>query len=141
MNDCVEEIRRYFDRMPRLNVVLIKSNTPVPDRELVDQLNCEAIDLKKLVAEGLLKPQAIDGYTDVLGFIADTAEKSTREIVLVHIDLLLSGLDRQKRLYFFEAVLQKTFRKSVILTTSLFSDEVPDTTQQEFSYAKSIQWR
>jgi hypothetical protein len=141
MNDCIEEIRQYFQRQPRLNVVLIKSNAPVPEKELIDGLNCEAINLRNLVAEGKLKPEEINGYTSLVGFITNLTSKTTRDIVLIHIDLLLSSLDKQKRQYFFQAVLQKTFLKSIILTTFLFSDEVPDTTNQEFNYAKSVQWR
>jgi hypothetical protein len=141
MNDCVEEIRQYFQRRPRLNVVLVKSSAPVPEKELVNGLDCEAINLQKLVAEGMLKPEEINGYTAIIGFITDIASKATRDIVLIYIDLLLSSLDKQKRQYFFQAVLQKTFQKSIILITSLFSEEVPDTTNQEFNYAKSVQWR
>ena len=141
MNDCIKEIRQYFERQPRLNVVVIKSNAPVPEKELVDGLNCEAVNLQNLVAEGILKPEEINGYTALVGFITNIASKTTRDIVLIHIDLLLSSLDKQKRQYFFQAVLQKTFRKSIILTTFLFSDEVPNTADQEFNYAKSVQWR
>ena len=86
--------------------------------------------------------EEIDGYTSLLNYINVLAEKTTKNIILIlHLDILLTMLDRQKRQYFFEAMLQKTFRKPVIITTHLYSDEVPDTSSQEFNYAKTIQWR
>ncbi len=141
MSDCVTEIRQYLQRQPRLNVVVVKSIAPVPERELVIGLDCEAVDLEQLVVEGKLKAEEINGYTALIDFINDTASKASKDIELIQIDLLLSSLDKQKRHYFFQTVLQKTFRKSVVLVTSLFSDEVPGTADQEFNYAKSVQWR
>lgn len=141
MNDNVEEIRQYFQRKPRFNAVVVKSSVPVPEEELVNDLDCEAFNLQKLVVEGTLKLEDVDGYTSLLTVITTLANRAKKDIVLIHVDLLLSCLDKQKRQYFFQAFLQKTFRKSIILITSLFAEEAPNTTDQEFNSAKVIQWR
>jgi len=142
MSSCVEEIREYLERAPRLNVVLIKAVAEIQEKQIVEEFDCDVINVKKLISEESLNIEGIDGYTSLLNFVNNTAEKTPKNIILIlHLDILLTMLDRQKRQYFFEAILQKTFRKPVIITTYLYSDEVPDTSGQEFNYAKTIQWR
>lgn len=141
MAEHTGEIKEFFGHKPRFNVVLIKSSQGVNEEELSKELNYEAIDIQKLVAEERLKIEKIDGYTDLLGFLKHISNGVTKEGALINSDLLLSCLNTEKRKYFFESVLQKTFPKPIILITSIFKDEVPDVSHQEFNYAKVVEWR
>lgn len=141
MVEYTGEIKEFFRHKPRFNVVLIKSSQEVNGEELSKELNYEAIDIQKLIAEKRLEIEKIDGYTDLLEFLKYISNGVTKEGALINPDLLLSCLNKEKRRYFFESVLQKTFPKPVILITSIFKDEVPDVSHQEFNYAKVIEWR
>jgi hypothetical protein len=140
MAEYTGEIKEFFGHRPRFNVVLIKGEE-VNEKELSKELNFEAIDIQKLVAEERLKIEKIDGYTDFLELLKYISNGVTKEGALINPDLLLSCLNKEKRRYFFESVLQKTFPKPIILITSIFMDEVPDVSHQEFNYAKVVEWR
>ncbi len=142
MSSFIEEIQNYFGRVPRFNVVLIRAIEEVQERELIEAFNCDVVNIQNLVIEGDLNIEGIDGYTGLLTLIGNLAGKAQKNIILIlHLDILLTSLNKQKRQYFFEALLQKTFTKPVILITHLYADEVPDTSSQEYNYAKTIQWR
>lgn len=135
-----KEIKEFFERKPRFNVVLIKSSQKVNEEELSKELDYEVVDIQELVAERRLEIEKIDGYTDILEFLKHVSKEVTKGGVLINLDFILSCVNKEKRKYFFESVLQKTFPKPIILTTSIFKDEVPDVSYQEFNYAKVIEW-
>lgn len=136
----IKEIKEFFERKPRFNLVLIKCDQKVEGTKLSKELNYEIIDLKELVIEGKTKMEEIDGYTDLLNTLKNLSNKTLKEgVVILNLDFLLSALNKQKRRYFFENVLQKTFPKPIILITFIFKDEVPEVSHQEFSYAKVIE--
>jgi len=142
MSSSIEEIQEFFERVPRLNVVLIRAMEEIEEKELIEAFNCDVVNIQNLVSDGNLNIEGIDGYTGLLTFISDLTGKTQKNMILImHLDILLTSLNKQKRQYFFEALLQKTFMKPVILITNLYADEVPDTSSQEFNYAKTIQWR
>ena len=139
--EYLQEIEKFFEREPRFNVVLIKCWEAVPQDQLSDSLDCEVVDLQNLAATEPSLMEQISGYNDLINLITDLATKVENQRVLIHLDFALNGLDQGKRRYFFESILQRSFPKSLILITNLFSDEVPDTKSQEFNYGKVIEWR
>jgi len=140
MEEYIGAIKEFFEHRPRFNVVLIKSSREINEEGLSKELDYEAINIQKLIAEERLKFEKIDGYTDLLEFLKCISNGIKKEGVLINLDLLLSCLNREKRKYFFESVLQKSFPKPVVLITSIFMDEVPNVSHQEFNYAKVIEW-
>ena len=140
MMGYTREIKEFFGRGPRFNLVLIKSGQKVNKEELSRELDCEIVDIRELVEKGRLEIEKVDGYTDLLEFLKEISNEAPRECVLIDIDFLLSCLNKEKRKYFFVSILQKTFPKPIILITSVFKDEVPDVSYQEFNYAKVIEW-
>lgn len=134
------EIKEFFERKPRFNVVLIKGNKKVNLEELSKELNFQIIDLQKLAIEEKIEFEKIDGYSDLLELLKHVSNEITKEGALLrNLDLLLSLLSKKKREQFFERALQKTFYKPIIFITIIFKDEVPDVKYQEFNYAKVIE--
>lgn len=140
MNRYNNEIKEFFERKPRFNVVLIKGNKKVNLEELSKELNFQIIDLQKLAIEEKIEFEKIDGYSDLLELLKHVSNEITKEgALLLNLDLLLSILSKKKREQFFERALQKTFYKPIVFITIIFKDEVPDVKHQEFNYAKVIE--
>ena len=140
MNRYNNEIKEFFERKPRFNVVLIKGNKKVNLEELSKELNFQIIDLQKLAIEEKMEFEKIDGYSDLLELLKHVSNEITKEgALLLNLDLLLSILSKKKREQFFERALQKTFYKPIVFITIIFKDEVPDVKHQEFNYAKVIE--
>lgn len=140
MNRYNNEIKEFFERKPRFNVVLIKGNKKVNFEELSKELNFQIIDLQKLAIEEKIEFEKIDGYSDLLELLKHVSNEITKEgALLLNLDLLLSILSKKKREQFFERALQKTFYKPIVFITIIFKDEVPDVKHQEFNYAKVIE--
>lgn len=134
------EIKQFFARMPRFNVVVVKSKQSVSLEYLAEEIEFQLVDLKNSVIEGEINLEEITGYTELLKTLNRMCDEVKKQgIVFSHIDLLLSALDRSKRKYFFERLLQKTFPRPSIFSTVIFGDEIPDVKHQEFSYAKVIE--
>lgn len=140
MNRYNNEIKEFFERKPRFNVVLIKGNKKVNLEELSKELNFQIINLQKLAIEEKIEFEKIDGYSDLLELLKHVSNEITKEgALLLNLDLLLSILSKKKREQFFERALQKTFYKPIVFITIIFKDEVPDVKHQEFNYAKVIE--
>jgi len=134
------EIKEFFTRKPRFNVVLIKAKPTESLEELSEKLRFQVVDLKKLVIEGEIELERIDGYTNLLESLKEISKKIEGEgLLFLNLDLYLSALKKKKREQFFESILQKTFPNPVIFTTVIFRDEVPDVRHQEFNYARVIE--
>jgi len=134
------EIKEFFTRKPRFNVVLVKANSTESLKELSEKLRFQIVDLKKLTMEGEIELEKIDGYTSLSESLKEMARDIKGEgLLFLNLDLCLSVLSKKKREQFFERILQKTFPKPVIFTTVIFKDEVPDVRYQEFNYAKIIE--
>jgi hypothetical protein len=134
------EIKKFFERKPRFNVVLIKGNKKVNFEGLSKKLNFQIIDLKKLAIEEKIEFEKIDGYSDLLELLKHVSNEITKEgALLLNLDFLLSILSKKKRKQFFERALQKTFYKPIVFITIIFKDEVPDVKHQEFNYAKVLE--
>lgn len=134
------EIKEFFTRKPRFNVVLIKGKQTVGLEELGKKLRFQVVDLKKLAIEGEIEIERIDGYTNLLESLKEISKKIGGEgILFLNLDLYLSVLSRKKREQFFERILQRTFPEPAIFMTVIFKDEVPEVRHQEFNYAKVIE--
>jgi len=139
--EYLQEIEKFFERNPRFNVVLLKCWESLPQEQLSGVMDCEVVDLSNLAAVEPSLIKEIGGYTDLINLITHLVRKTEKERMLIYLDFALTALDQEKRRYFFENVLQRSFPKPLILITHLFSDEVPDTKSQEFNYGKTIEWR
>lgn len=140
MDKYYNEVKDFFTHEPRFNVVLLKTNKIVNLDKIIEKLKFTIIDLKKLIIEGDIQFERIEGYTDLLNILNEICNNVIKEgAVFLNLDLVLSALDKKKREQFFERLLQKTFPHPSIFITVLFRDEILDVKPQEFNYAKVIE--
>lgn len=117
-------ISDFFRNKPRFNIVVLKGDIDTFE-DFVKKLSFNLVDIQKEILDDKIKIHNVAGYTGLVEILKGLVP-SHSNIFIKNVDILLTGLDRNKRRAFFEKLLSTTFNANLIVHISVFKNDVPD---------------
>lgn len=123
----VNQITNFFNRIPRFKIVLIKTYSRDADyyKRLSEELCYKFINLQEECKSKQIRIEELSGYTQLRDILKDYSD-NMGDVVFAEIDLLLSVLEKSKRMNFFETILNTQFSNNVVIPVSVFYQEIPE---------------